>query len=101
MIGWGPPKPRSRLARLDPPPLRGAAAVVGDGGDIPDTGDDQTGRLQGPDGSLAAATGASHEDVNLSQAVLHPPPYCVLGRHLSCVGRALSRALEAAGASSR
>src|SRR5688572_33110317 len=82
------------LRSLDPTPLGRPAAVVGDGGDVPDGLDLDPRRLQRPDGRLSAAPRPLHADVERAQAV-------VLGggggggrRLLRREGGALARALE-------
>src|SRR5918993_4579984 len=79
----------------DPAPLGGAAAVVGDRGDVLDAGDLDPGALQRADGRLAAGAGALHLHVDLAHAVLHRAAGGLLGGHLGGERRALLRALEA------
>src|ERR1700722_11825145 len=55
----------------DPAPLRRAAAVVRNRGDILDGPDLKAGRLEGPDGGLPAGARALHEDIHLAHPVLH------------------------------
>src|SRR5690606_17376379 len=76
-------------------PLGGAAAVVGDGGDVLDAGDLDAGVLQRTDGRLATGAGALHLDVDLAHPVLHRAPGRALGGHLGGVGGGLAGALEA------
>src|SRR5690606_30724154 len=78
-----------------PAPLRGAAAVVGDGGDVFDAGDLDAGALDRPDGGLAPGAGTLHLDVDLADAVLHRATGSLLGSHLGGVGGGLAGALEA------
>src|SRR5688500_2821667 len=80
---------------LDPTSLRRATAVVRDGRDIGDCGDLEAGGLERPDGLLASAAGALHEDLDLAHAVLHRALGGQVGRLRRGVGRALARALEA------
>src|SRR5204863_5133135 len=61
----------SHDAFLDPAPLRRAATVVWDGGDVGDGGDLEAGSLERPDRLLATGTGALHEDLDLAHAMLH------------------------------
>src|SRR5215207_6734719 len=79
----------------DPAPLGGAAAVVGDRGDVLDAGDLDAGALQRADGGLAAGAGTLHLHVDLPDTVLHGAAGGLLGGHLGGEGRALLRALEA------
>src|SRR5690606_34168805 len=73
----------------DPPPLGGAATVVGHGGDVLDAGHLDAGVLQRPDGGLAARAGPLDQHVDLADAVLHGPPGARLGRHLGGERRGL------------
>src|SRR5215208_2011451 len=82
------------LALSDAAPLGGAAAVVGDGGDVLDALDFQAGGLQGPDGRLPAGAGALDEHVDLADAVLLGPAGGLLGRELGPERGRLARALE-------
>src|SRR6266566_102135 len=79
----------------DPAPLRRAAAIVGDRGDVLDGADLQAGRLQRPDRGFPAGAGAFHEHIDLPHAVLHGAARGGLGRHLGGVRRRLARPLEA------
>src|SRR5450755_1586896 len=79
----------------DPAPLRRAAAIVRNRGDVLNRADLQAGRLQGPDGSLPARAGTLHEDVDFAHAVLHRTARGGLRSHLGGKRRRLARALEA------
>src|SRR3954452_19894398 len=84
----------SILPRSDPAPLRGAAAVVGDGRDVRDRADLEAGSLERSDRLLA--TGARPLDVHLDLAhpVLHRAPGSAIGGQRRGVRRALPGALE-------
>src|SRR5688572_24058351 len=71
-----------------------AAAVVRYGRYVADAEHVRAGRLQGTDRSFAAATGALHEDLDLTQAVLHGAAGGAFCGHLRRERRALARALE-------
>src|SRR5450631_1317841 len=79
---------------LDPTPLLGAAAVVGDGGDVFDAHDLDAHRSERSDGGLTAGTGTSHQDVDLAHAVLHRPLGAGFGGQLGREGGGLAGALE-------
>src|SRR5215831_4427417 len=79
---------------LHPPPLRRPAPVVRNRRHVADRGDLETGGLQRADGRLAPSSGASHEHLDLLQAVLHRLAGRQLGGRLRGEGRALTRALE-------
>src|SRR5215211_4551139 len=79
------------LALSDAAPLGGAAAVVGDGGDVLDL---QAGGLEGADGRLPARARALDEDVDLADAVLLGPAGGLLGRELGRERGRLARTLE-------
>src|SRR5215207_1590689 len=83
------------LALSDAAPLGGAAAVVGDGGDVLDALDLQAGGLEGADGRLPAGAGALDVHVDLADAVLLGPAGGLLGRELGRERGRLARALEA------
>src|ERR1019366_5337730 len=80
----------------DPAPLGRAAAIVRNRCDVLDRADLKAGRLERPDGGLAARARALHEDIDLAHAVLHRPAHGGLGRHLGGERRGLTRALAAA-----
>src|SRR4051794_4253182 len=80
---------------LDATPLRRAAAVVRDGGDIGDGADLEPGRLEGADRLLAAGAGALDVDLDLAHAVLHRPLGRTVGGQRRGIRRALAGALEA------
>src|SRR5581483_4037685 len=82
-------------ANSDPPPLGGAAAVVGDRRDVLDTGHLDPGVLDGADGGLPPRAGPLHQHVDLADAMLHRPAGGRLGRHLGGERRRLARPLEA------
>src|SRR3712207_5138028 len=82
------------VCRSDATALGRAAAVVGNGGDVLDLTDLEAGRLQAPDGGLAAGAGTLHEHVDLAHAVFHRLAGGVLRRHLGREGRGLAGALE-------
>src|SRR5439155_23759985 len=67
---------------LHPPPLRRAAAVVGDGGDVANGRDLEPDGLQRADGRLASGSGPAHEDLDLLQADFHALPRGLLGGRL-------------------
>src|ERR1039457_2994370 len=75
----------------DPRPLRRAAAIMRNRGDVLDGAHLEAGRLQGPDRGLPAGAGALHEDVDLAHAMLHRASRRGLGGER----RGLARALEA------
>src|SRR5688572_3617213 len=79
---------------LDATPLRRAAAVVRDWGDIGDGADFEPGRLERTDRLLAAGTGALDVDLDLAHAVLHRTLGRAVGRQGCRVRCALARALE-------
>src|SRR4051794_972267 len=79
----------------NPPPLWGAAAVVGNWGHVLNGADLEADRLQAPDGGLAAGAGTLHEHVDLAHAVLLRATCGRLGRHLRRERRRLAGALEA------
>src|SRR6202165_2727860 len=83
---------------LDSPPLRWAAAVVGDRRDVRDRRDFETRRLQRTDGGLAAGSRSLDEDLDLLEAMLHRAAGRRFGGDLGGKGRALARALEALAA---
>src|SRR5580700_662591 len=78
----------------DPAPLLGAAAVVGDGGDVFDARNFEPGVLEGADGGLASRPGTLHEDVDTAHTVLHGDLGRLLSRQLGGEGRALPAAFE-------
>src|SRR3954451_301400 len=79
----------------DATPLGRAASVVGDGCDVGDGGDLETGRLERADGLLATGSRALHVDLDLAHAVLHRAAGGAVGSERGRVRRALPRALEA------
>src|ERR1700758_3008849 len=79
---------------LDPPPLRGAAAVVRDRGDVGDRGHVEAGGLEAADRRLASGARTLDEDLDAAKTVLHRPPGGRLGGHLGGERGALARALE-------
>ena len=81
----------------DPAALGPAAAVVGQGGDVADQGDLETGHLQGADGRLTAGTRTAHQHLDLAHALLQGAAGGGFGRGLGGEGGALAGALEAAG----
>ena len=91
------PTNRSRVVShlSDSPPLRGPATVVGDGGEIADEGDLETGRSERAQRRLAARAGALHVDAERAHAVLHRLVRGVFGGELRRERRRLARALEA------
>src|ERR1041385_2215680 len=82
-------------ALLDPAPLRRAAAVVRNGGDVLDGGDLETGDLQRADCGLTAAAGALHPHFDALQAHLDRVACARLRGHLRRERGALAGALEA------
>src|SRR4051794_5320966 len=82
----------------DPPPLTGAAAVVGLRGDVAHARDLQAGGLERADRRLAPRAGALHEDLDLLQALLDALAGGGIGGHLRGGGRRFARALEAGAA---
>src|SRR5579884_427754 len=80
---------------LDPPPLLGPAAVVGDRGHVLDAGHLYARVLQGPDGGLPPRARPLDQDVDLAHPVLHGPPGAGLGGQLGGEGGGLAGALEA------
>src|SRR5260221_2250282 len=82
-------------ALLDPAPLRRAAAVVRNGGDVLDGGDLETGDLQRTDCGLAAAAGALHPRRDALQTHLGRVACARLRGHLRRERGALAGALEA------
>src|SRR5262245_3728207 len=86
---------------LHPPPLGRPAPVVGNRRHVADRGDLETGGLQRADRRLAPRPGASHEHLDLLQAVLHRLAGGQLGSRLGGEGRALARALEPGAAGAR
>src|SRR5690242_17096579 len=82
------------FSRLDAPALGRAAAVVRNGGHIPDSGDRHTHRLQGAQRGLTTRAGARDVDFQRADAVFGGLTAGVLGRHLGGVGRRLTRTLE-------
>src|SRR5207244_13341904 len=86
---------------LPPPPLRRPAPVVRDRRHVTNRGDLQAGRLQRADGRLSAGPGASHEDLDLLEAVLHRLARRELGRRLGGEGCALARAFEPGASGTR
>src|SRR3954453_11702888 len=83
---------------LDPPPLAGAAAVVGLGRHVADARDLQAGGLERTDRGLAAGAGTLDEDLDLLEALLHALLGGGVGRDLGREGRRLARALETGSA---
>src|SRR4029077_1560552 len=81
--------------RSDPAPLRGAAAVVGDGRDVGDRGDLEAGGLERADRLFATGTRPLDIDLDLAHAVLHRPAGGAFGRERGGVRRALPGAPEA------
>src|SRR5258705_6204056 len=77
---------------LDATPLRRAAAVVRDWGDICDGADFESCRLERADGLLAAGARTLDVDLDLAHAVLHR----TLGRAVSREGRRIRCALAGA-----
>jgi hypothetical protein len=78
----------------DPPPLRGAATVVRNRGDVGDRADLEAGGLQGADRGLAARARALDEHVDLAHAVLLGAARGVLGGHLRAYGVDLREPLK-------
>src|SRR3954454_11143442 len=79
----------------DATPLGRAASVVGDGCDVGDGGDLETGRLERADRLLAPRARTLHVDLDLAHAVLHRTAGGAIGSERGRVRRALPRALEA------
>src|SRR3954452_1222956 len=82
----------------DPPPLAGAAPVVGLGSDVAHARDLEAGGLEGADRGLPAGAGALDEDLDLLQAVLDALARGGVGRDLRGEGGGLAGALEAGAA---
>src|SRR6201996_2931354 len=82
------------LTPSDPAPLRRPAAIVRNRGDVLNGANLQAGRLQGPDGGLAAGAGTLDEYVDLAHAVLHGTARGGFSGHLRGERRGLTRALE-------
>src|SRR3954447_4396768 len=80
--------------RSDPPPLAGAAPVVGLRGHVSDAGHLEPGGLQRADRRLAPGAGALHEHLDLLEPVLHALLCGRLGGHLRGERRGLAGALE-------
>src|ERR1700735_3856772 len=78
----------------DPAPLGRAAAVVRNRSDVLNGPDLEAGRLQRPDGGLAARARTLHEHVDLAHAVLHRPARSGLGGHLGGKRSRLPRSFE-------
>src|SRR4029077_2603632 len=91
---------RSRIARhdSDPPPLAGAAAIVGLRGHVAHAGHLEAGGLQRADRRLAARAGALDVDLDLLEALLDPLARRGVRGHLGGERRRLARALEAGAA---
>src|SRR5688572_14542264 len=85
----------------DPSPLRRAAAVVRNRGDVADRLHLDADRLQRADGGLAAGAGPLHAHVDRAQSVRLGPVAGVDGRLRRRERRALARALEADAAGAR
>src|ERR1700752_647994 len=85
----------STYSSLDPAPLGRTAAVVRLRGDIGNRADLEAGRLQRPDGSLAARARSLHEHVDLLHTVLLRLARGVLGGQLRGERGRLPRTLEA------
>src|SRR5437660_5693474 len=81
--------------RSDPAPLRGAAAVVGDGRDVGDRRDLEAGGLERADRLFATRTRSLDIDLDLAHAVLHCPAGGAFGGERGGIRRALPGALEA------
>src|ERR1700722_14491102 len=69
------------LSPLDPTPLLGAAAVVGDRGDVLDAGDLDTRGGEATNCGLTARTWTANQDVDATHAVLHGTLCALLGSH--------------------
>ena len=82
----------------DPPPLAGAAAVVGLRGDVAAPGHLEAGGLERADRRLAAGARALDEDLDLLEALLDALAGGGVGGHLRGERRGLARALEAGAA---
>lgn len=93
-----PPGKREREERLDAAAFGRTAAVVGDGGDIPNEGDLEVFLLEGAQGSFATRARAFDVDGDGAHAVISGLASGVLGSHLSGKGGGLAGAFEAAGA---
>src|SRR5450759_5148246 len=78
-LHWGPV---SLAIALDPPPLAGAAAVVGLRGDVLDARHLEAGRLQGADRGLATRAGALDVYLDLLEPLLEPLARRRVGGHL-------------------
>src|SRR4029077_14305585 len=91
---------RSRIARhdSDPPPLAGAAAIVGLRGHVAHAGHLEAGGLQRADRRLAARAGGPDVDLDLLEALLDSLARRGVGGHLGGERRRLARALEAGAA---
>src|SRR3954451_21428246 len=85
-------------APLAPPPLAGAAAVVGLRRDVADAGDLQTGGLERADRGLAARARALDEHLDALDALLDALARGGVGGDLGGERRRLARALEAGAA---
>src|SRR5687768_6686899 len=85
----------------DPAALGGAAAVVGDRGDVADERHLEAGGLEGAERALPAGAGAGDEDGDGAHAVLLGTARRLLRRELRGEGGRLARALEAARAGAR
>src|SRR5205823_12570799 len=96
-LPWGPVS-LAMGGSLDPPPLAGAATVVGLRSDVADAGDLQAGGLERADRRLAARARALDEDLDLLQALLDALARCGVGGDLGGEGGRLARALEAGAA---
>ncbi len=70
---------------------------MGDRRYIPDTGDNQAGPLQRPNGGFPAGTRSLDQHVYLAQSLVHPPAGSLLGRAVGGKGRSLSGPLETDG----
>jgi hypothetical protein len=67
---------------------------MGDAGYVPDTGHHQACGLQGTDGSFPASTGATNEDIHLSQPHVNAPASRLFRGSLGSEGGAFARTLE-------
>src|SRR5215471_4098833 len=85
----------------DPAPLGRAAAVVGDGGDVANEGDFETGCLERAESALSPRARTFDEHRHRAHAVLHRAAGRFFSSQLSGEGRALARTLEAARARRR